>query len=927
MNITTLFRYLFTTTLLCFCAFYANATHNRAGEIRIQQLSASGLTIKATVITYTAIKGPSQDADRDSLLVNWGDGSSSVIYRSNGSAGPSGVPQGEPISDNLQINIYESTHTYGGRGTYAVSMQDPNRIAGIKNIAASVNEVFYLKTTFTFLNSNFQGPNSTPILLQPPVDDGCVDQTFIHNPNAYDPDGDSLAYRLSVPLGLQGEPIASYSYPSDFSSQTGASIFNLNERTGTLTWNKPRQPGNYNAVILIISYRNGIAIDTTLRDMQIFIDECDNLPPELETETDFCLVSGDTITINPIATAPISESTQKVKLEVTSPTLNLPISPALWNGDDKYHTQPFSAKFSWITACEHSAKYPYNVIFKATDDVSDPNNNNLSTLKVVSIKVSAPPPENVTAVANNNLIDISWDSPYDCEQTANNYFFGFSVWRKDGSNAFPYDSCQQGLAGKGYTRLIRNTTEKKGNKYFFSDETTEKGKTYCYRVLGQFVRYTSTGRPFNLVESIPSPEVCIQSSRDVPLLTKVSVTNTDKTTGAIEINWKRPLALDFDTIKNAPPYQFQISRSDNIGTANFEVISTNQSFNSFYELKSDTAFTDSNLNTKDKGYTYQVSLLSNGLISNPPNVPSSSIFLNIASSDRQNNLTWTSETSWQNYSYDLLRQNGSRFDTIAKQLTSLSFLDTMNIQNGTEYCYQVVSYGSYGNNFTPSTIINNSQITCGVPIDTVAPCIPQFSIRTICDEIDPNKYKAPYTSVLTFTYSDDCRKSTDLDKYLIYKKDKNNSDTLILIGETSGDNNAFDIVEPIAVSGCYAIKTVDLIGNKSNFSPLICVENCPSYSLPNVFTPNNDKQNDLLTPRINRFISRVNFKLFNKWGVLVFQTEDPQLNWDGKLSNGQITSDGTYFYTCEVFQTNSENIEEAYNTSPLSGFIEVYTQE
>ena len=36
--------------------------------------------------------------------------------------------------------------------------------------------------------------NNTPILLNPPIDKGIVGQIYEHNPAAWDPDGDSLAY-------------------------------------------------------------------------------------------------------------------------------------------------------------------------------------------------------------------------------------------------------------------------------------------------------------------------------------------------------------------------------------------------------------------------------------------------------------------------------------------------------------------------------------------------------------------------------------------------------------------------------------------------------------------------------------------------------------------------------------------------------------
>ena len=58
----------------------ADATHNRAGEITYRHMG--GFTYMIRVTTYT--KKSSKAADRDSLTVEWGDGTSSVLPRING---------------------------------------------------------------------------------------------------------------------------------------------------------------------------------------------------------------------------------------------------------------------------------------------------------------------------------------------------------------------------------------------------------------------------------------------------------------------------------------------------------------------------------------------------------------------------------------------------------------------------------------------------------------------------------------------------------------------------------------------------------------------------------------------------------------------------------------------------------------------------
>ena len=927
MTLPTSFRVLLFSLLVIATSTSVFATHNRAGEIRVEQLS--GLSIRATVVTYTAFQGNSNDADRDSVLVEWGDGTQEWIIRSNGPI-VDGFPNGEQLGDNIKVNIYTTTHTYSGRGQYIIGMQDPNRVDNIRNInnGGSTEVRFYIRTVFTFLDANFQGPNSTPELLQPPIDNGCVGQRFTHNPNAFDPDGDSLVYRLGVPLQAEGIPVPNYQSPSEFGGVGGPSFFTLNEVTGTLTWDSPRREGDYNAVILIISFRNGQPIDTTTRDMQISIKTCDNEPPVVVVANEFCLITGESLTLDPVATAPIIETDQQVRLTATSATFDFPLSPATWNGDDLYHPQPWTRQYSWTTVCEHTDRNPYNVIFKATDDFRTNlgGETDLSRLEVVRIKVSAPPPNDVQIEAENGLIDLDWEAPYVCEDAADDFFFGFSVWRREGSNPFPFDSCMQGLAGRGYTRISTQTNDIAGGRYVFTDDDIERGRTYCYRILGQFVRFTATGRPFNLVESIPSAEVCIQSSRDLPLLTRADVLSTDPTTGAVDVRWTPPLASDLDTIANPAPYTYEVLRSDGIGTSNFNPIpGTLTSFPNFAALAGDTMFVDNNVNTVSQGYTYAIRFTANGSDNGIAPLPSSTINLSVASTDQLNTLNWISETSWENTRYEVLRERTTGgFDTLAT-LTGTTYADD-DVVNGVESCYKIVGFGTYGVSTIHSPLINNSQEVCGIPIDTVGPCPPDLSVATICELLEQQQnVRPPFTNTLSYSFGESCEPADDLRALRFYELTDSAATGQTLLGEVEFPIDSIFLVEELLeIAGCYAVSAVDSVGNEGPLSASVCVSNCPFYLLPNVITPNGDNTHDVLRPRINRFVERVDFVLYNRWGELMYETDDPTLGWDGTNLDGDPVSDGTYVYSCRVFQRLPGGDIEEIAGDPLNGTIEVF---
>ena len=97
-------------------------------------------------------------------------------------------------------------------------------------------------------------------------------------------------------------------------------------------------------------------------------------------------------------------------------------------------------------------------------------------------------------------------------------------------------------------------------------------------------------------------------------------------------------------------------------------------------------------------------------------------------------------------------------------------------------------------------------------------------------------------------------------------------------------------------------------------SDTVCVENCPIYELPNIFTPNpngGDGHNDTFHPIYPyRHIDHVEFQVFNRWGQQIFYTEDPELGWDGKhKDNSLMVPDGTYFYVCNVYAITLQGVE------------------
>ncbi len=893
--------------LLVACTLEVSATHNRAGEIRYEQID--DLTIRATIITYT--KESSVEADRDSLILMWGDGQQSSVLRSNGDG------NGESLGNDIKLNLYVAEHTYPGFGTFTLSMQDPNRNGGILNVNApnSITVPFYIETTFTLQGSQFSGFNRSVVLLQAPIDFGCVDQIFKHDPGAFDPDGDSLAYELITPLQNSGEEVPKYEFPDDIGE---GGVIQFDEELGQFIWVTPKVSGEYNIAFKVKEYRNGILIASTIRDMQIFIDLCTNQPPQITTELEYCVQAGDTLDFLVQATDP--DTGQLVKLEVQGGPFFVD-DPAEFFVASGFQEPVVEGRFIWETTCNHIREVPYEVIFRATDNFLD--STGLVDIVKVRIKVVGPAPQGLQAEPLEDFIELSWEHPYACQVTDGEYFRGFSIWRKLGSQVIEEDSCREGLDGQGYVKIANRVEDVLDERYIYRDVDVEAGNNYCYRVLADFALLSAAGNPFNSVSSLPGNEACAIFRQEQAVITRSSVLLTDDGAGETEIRWLLPDDMALDTSLRPGPYAIEVWRADGVTSdiADFTALpGTRVEANTFAGLQGDTSYIDTGLSTRSQAYSYAIAFyIEAGNDVYTFSKPASTPFLLIESSDRTNTLELDIDVPWSNFDYEIYRENGltGEFELI-DNVDVDRYVDD-NLINDVEYCYYISTRGTYGIDGFPSPLINLSQIACGTPIDTVPPCVPSIAVANSCEDEDaaPEDF---LVNRITWTIenSADCILD-DLQTVRIYFASSVEGD-LELIAELNGGNEFVYLHQRDQdISGCYFASSVDEVGNESALSEVVCVDNCPDYTLPNVFTPNGDGANDMFQPFPYRFVESIDMKIFNRWGQVVHETTDPDINWDGTNLSGADLADGVYYYEARIFERRVSGILE--NPEQLSGFI------
>jgi len=825
------------------------ATHQRAAEIVYRHLS--GLTYEITLISYTFTPSPA-NAYREYLLIDWGDGTASSIPRI----------EIKYLPNDISYNRYVGTHTFPGPSTYTLSCEDPNRNGGILNIPNSINTPLFIYAELTI--NPFMGYNNSPVLLLPPIDNGCVNQPFYHNPGAYDADGDSLSYRLVPCRGAQGLVIQGYTYPP------ATHRFTLDSITGDLFWDSPPQQGEYNIAILIEEWRNGIKIGSVLRDMQIIIVACNNRPPVIEPVQDTCIEAGQTLRFTIKAWDPDSN---QVKLTGTGGPMLVPHSPAFLTPDPAIGTGHTETIFRWSTLCEHVQKKPYPQFFKAIDNGTPVQ---LVDIHSVKIFVVGPAPDNLIATPFGNTITLTWNN-YSCTNALR-----YQVYRKADSTGYIPGYCQTGVPPYlGYVKIdefadISRTSYLDDNK----GSGLMRGIKYCYLLVAVFP---------DKAESYASNEACATLNKDVPILTNVSITKTDPVGGTIYTAWSKPTKID--TLQAPGPYKYILARSRSDAPGQFSLVDSLNGLN-------DTIYDDLSLNTRDFKFTYRVDLYNvtpgnRFLIGSSQ--PATSIFLKLSPTDKRLRLNWSDEVPWSNYRFVVYRYSPPEilFDSVGYSETT-SFTDK-GLINGQEYCYRIKSIGKYSASGFVDPIENFSQETCGVPVDNIPPCPPVLSVTTDCEHS---------VNILNWTKpGDTC--PTDVAKYYIYYGLRSTDERILIDSILNPFDTSYTHNPGQGIVGCYAVSAIDSVGNRSTFSNPVCVnvDACPVYKLPNVFTPNNDGKNDLFHPFPYTSVTEINLSIIDRWGKEVFSTHEPDINWDGNdMTTHQPCSDGVYFYVCDVFE-------------------------
>ena len=127
-------------------------------------------------------------------------------------------------------------------------------------------------------------------------------------------------------------------------------------------------------------------------------------------------------------------------------------------------------------------------------------------------------------------------------------------------------------------------------------------------------------------------------------------------------------------------------------------------------------------------------------------------------------------------------------------------------------------------------------------------------------------------------------------------------------------NNA-SVANPLATlrqDTRFTVLVTDVAGCKASATVLVKVYNGITYYLPNAFSPNGDGLNEVFRPIPAGIISTEYFRIFSRYGQLIFETSQPMKGWDGTFK-GIKQPIGNYVWSIKGMGSDGKVVEKKGN--------------
>ena len=151
----------------------------------------------------------------------------------------------------------------------------------------------------------------------------------------------------------------------------------------------------------------------------------------------------------------------------------------------------------------------------------------------------------------------------------------------------------------------------------------------------------------------------------------------------------------------------------------------------------------------------------------------------------------------------------------------------------------------------------------------------------------------PYTTILDTTL---CIGETQVLAALVQPQN------VSYLWSTGESTSAISVTE----TGNYIVTTSNMCGvsiDTASIEFYFC-----DIEVPNVFTPNNDGNNDYFQLLFFGGIKTFNCTILNRWGQVIREYDNPAFMWDGKDESGDDVLEGVYFYIAKAVSNGGNEI-------------------
>ncbi|MFA6260610.1 MAG: gliding motility-associated C-terminal domain-containing protein [Bacteroidia bacterium] len=743
----------------------------------------------------------------------------------------------------------------------------------------------------------FGAYNSTPEFTSNPFTYLCKDNPYTYNMNFVETDGDSLHYSLITPLnGLldQNQPATTDPeagpYPTiawqpgfdDTKEIRGSPALSIHPITGQLTVT-PTEVGVFVGAIRVEEFRFGKKLGEVRLELQFSVTNClsNPFPAVLYKNLDGTFASGSYAVHIPEKVCfniNLSDFTDSLYVKISGNAFNNPNIQQRPTIDSPFSFSGFkngSTRFCWQTDCSLTG-LPIQFFNVEVRDNGCPVPK--ITKSTFSVRIDSMPSTKPKIWFRNEAGDSSEIGNFTV-RIPDELCLDILV-------ADPGDSIKVKINGNAFANPAYTTHP--GLNTPFSFEAFEQGQSQlCWKT-----DCSQTGKSYNAFEVQVTDNGCFPTYHSAPLVIHIDSMPLVDPVGILCMTLvnNNQTRIEFADSTYINPYYRSYHAYRAVDGGTFALIDSIKPQAERSILTDYTSF-----NNRITNYSYLIrtenlcrvegpSSETTETASNLKPTPEQQKMLNVTVVDNKAiQMIWpkTKEKDFARYYIYKSKRGNDNFSELADyfQTGDTSFTDYQVDVQRYSYCYHVIMKDTC-QNYGPA-----GQIACSILLDGVS--VPFES----------------HVNWTPYTYWDNGTKCYTLykgDNLRPFEKLDNTDNTVVEFNDNKLNTKAGKFYyyvtanqeNPLILDGDYDNSAIPVLYSQSNQIELI---QSPLLHVPNAFTVNQDGVNDEWSIR-DVFVKDYELRVYNKWGQLIFQTNDKNVHWKGETNDGREAPADVYVY-------------------------------